>query len=247
MHRLAIASCIFAAAAFAQSPLTTLNVGGNQGNQGGGIYFNLTVNQTITINQIDFRVAVAGQATDALDVYLGPTTYVGNVTNAGLWTLVSSTNVVPTVNDSLSIGPGFGWFTQLGGGSEAFPILVIDWKITEKLRLNTGSGLAASQGPGLTLSYALTDSWNIGLSGRYERTRFALEDRPGRSGGFGQEKSLPLVLQATWAPNPGMSFSVLAGAEFEGSLRLEDDQGERLASSEFDVAPVAGLAFSARF
>ena len=151
------------------------------------------------------------------------------------------------INDSLSIGPGFGWFTQLGGGSEAFPILVIDWKITEKLRLNTGSGLAASQGPGLTLSYALTDSWNIGLSGRYERTRFALEDRPGRSGGFGQEKSLPLVLQATWAPDPGLSFSVLAGAEFEGSLRLEDDQGERLARSEFDVAPVAGLAFSARF
>lgn len=151
------------------------------------------------------------------------------------------------VSDSLAIGPGFGWFSQLGGGSEAFPILVIDWKITEKLRLGTGSGLAASQGPGLTLSYALTDSWNIGLSGRYERIRFALEDRAGRAGGIGQEKSLPLVLQAIWAPNPGVSFSILAGAEFEGSLKLEDDQGQRLARSDFAVAPVLGLTFSARF
>ena len=149
-------------------------------------------------------------------------------------------------SESLSLGPGFGWFSELGGGSNAFPILVIDWKITDRWRLATGRGVAASQGPGLNLSYRLAPSWFLGLAGRFERTRFALEER-GNDSAFGQERSLPLVLQLSYRPNPGLSLTAMLGAEFEGSLRLYDSQGQRIASTEFDTAPVAGLAFSARF
>jgi hypothetical protein len=150
-------------------------------------------------------------------------------------------------SESFSVGPGFGWFSELGGGSRVFPILVIDWKITEKLRLATGRGIAASQGPGLTLSYKLAEKWSLGLSGRYERTRFALEDRPSRTGGIGEERSLPLVFQLSYVPSPLVSLTALAGAEFDGSLRLEDNQGQRIAQTDFKTVPIVGLAFSARF
>ena len=150
-------------------------------------------------------------------------------------------------SEKLTIGPGFGWFSRLGGGSNVFPILVIDWKIAEKWRLSTGRGVAASQGPGLTLGYQLAEKWSLGLSGRFERTRFALEDREAGTGAFGQERSLPIVLQATYRPNPLLSLTAMAGAEFDGSLRLYDSQGERIASTDFETAPVVGLAFSARF
>lgn len=85
------------------------------------------------------------------------------------------------LSESLSIGPGLGWFSEIDGGSSAFPILLIDWKITDKWRLNTGRGLAASQGPGLTLNYQLAERWPLGLTGRYEKTRFALGDNPLRA------------------------------------------------------------------
>jgi hypothetical protein len=85
------------------------------------------------------------------------------------------------LSESLSIGPGLGWFSEIDGGSSAFPILLIDWKITDKWRLNTGRGLAASQGPGLTLNYQLAERWPLGLIGRYEKTRFALGDNPLRA------------------------------------------------------------------
>ncbi len=149
-------------------------------------------------------------------------------------------------SESLTLGPGLGWFSQLGGGSNAFPILVIDWKITEKWRLSTGRGVAASQGPGLTLSYRLAEKWELSLAGRFERTRFALEDR-GNNSAFGQERSLPLVLQASYRAHPALSLTAMIGAEFDGSLRLYDSQGQRIARSDFDTAPIAGLAFSARF
>lgn len=150
-------------------------------------------------------------------------------------------------SESLTLGPGFGWFSEISGGSRVFPILVIDWKITEKWALSTGQGTAASQGPGLTLNYQLAEKWRLGVSGRYEKTQFVLEDTDARAGGVGEEKSLPLVFVATYSPGPMTSFSAIVGAEFEGKLRLEDSRGNRIASTDFDTAPVIGLAFSSRF
>ena len=150
-------------------------------------------------------------------------------------------------SDSLSLGPGLGWFSELGGGSNAFPIVVVDWKITDKMSLTTGRGLAASQGPGLSLNYALSDRWKLGLTGRYERTRFALNGDGAAPGGYGEDRSLPLLLTATYSPWPMTSFSAVIGAEFEGSLRLEDAGGRRIGSTDYGTAPVLGFSFTSRF
>lgn len=100
MLRAAVLTGVLASLGLAQSPLNTLTGGTNQGNVGGGIYFNLQINTTVTITQIDFRCGantVAGTGT--LDVYLGPTTYENNIANPAAWTLVSTTGAV-TVNPS---------------------------------------------------------------------------------------------------------------------------------------------------
>ncbi|MEH6590078.1 MAG: hypothetical protein V7746_07485 [Halioglobus sp.] len=151
------------------------------------------------------------------------------------------------ISDSLTIGPGVGWFSELGGGSNVFPIVVIDWKITEKWGLTTGRGMAASQGPGLTLNYQLSKKWQFGLTGRYEKTRFALDDDTSISGGFGEDQSLPLLLTLGYSPWPMTSVTAIVGAEFEGSLSLEDDKGKEVAGSDYKTAPVLGLTFSSRF
>lgn len=97
MHKLAIlALSALASTAIAQSPLNTLTGGTNGGNPGGGIYFDLQVNATVTLTQLTFQTGAATTAgpNAFVDIYLGPSTYLNNVTNAGLWTLVGST--VPT-------------------------------------------------------------------------------------------------------------------------------------------------------
>ncbi|MEE4144788.1 MAG: hypothetical protein V2I26_08320 [Halieaceae bacterium] len=150
-------------------------------------------------------------------------------------------------SDSLTLGPGFGWFSELGGGSNAFPIILIDWQITRRLSLTTGRGLAASQGPGLTLNYDLADKWVLGLTGRSEKTRFALDEDSTRKEGFGEDKSLPLLLTLSYSPWPRTSVSALLGAEFEGSLRKENSRGNVIAKSDFDTAVVFGVVFSSQF
>ena len=150
-------------------------------------------------------------------------------------------------SDSLTLGPGFGWFTELGGGSNAFPIILIDWKITPRLSLTTGRGLAASQGPGLTLNYELAEKWRVGLTGRSEKTRFALDDDATQKDGFGEDKSLPLLVTVSYTPWPRTSVSALLGTEFEGSLRKENERGNVIARSDLDTAVVFGVVFSSQF
>ena len=150
-------------------------------------------------------------------------------------------------SEALTLGPGFGWFSELGGGSNLFPILLIDWKLTEKLTLTTGRGLAASQGPGLTLNYRIDDKWQMGLTGRWEKTRFALDGSADQPGGIGEDQSLPLLLSMSYSTWPRTSVSAIVGAEFEGSLRKEDANGKLIAKSDLETAAVLGLVFNSQF
>jgi hypothetical protein len=147
-------------------------------------------------------------------------------------------------SDTLTIGPGIGWFTELGGGSSTFPVIFLDWAITEKLSLSTGRSPGASQGPGLTLNYSLSDKWTLALSGRYEKTTFAIDgDRDEVSAGFGQDKNIPIVVSAQYSPWPMTSVSIFAGSKFEGELSLENDNRNTFARSDYDTAPMVGLSF----
>jgi hypothetical protein len=79
---------LVATTTLAQSPLTTTFANNNGGSVGGGIYFDLLVTNPagITINAMDLNVTGTG----SVEVYTTPLTRVGNQTNPGVWTLVSS-------------------------------------------------------------------------------------------------------------------------------------------------------------
>ena len=151
------------------------------------------------------------------------------------------------LSDTLFIGPGFGCYSELGDGSSAFPILVIDWSITERLALTTGRGLGASQGPGLDLTYSLNEKLKVGLTSRYEEIRFALDTDPSSPRTYGEDRSLPLLLSVRYSPWPMTMVGAFVGADFGGKLSTLDANGNRIAVSEYDVAPSAGLVFRSRF
>jgi hypothetical protein len=82
---------------------------GNNGNPNGGIYFNLTVNQVLTINSIDYdcKNDAAGTFQSSFRMYVGPSTYVGQVgTNPGPWVEVGSTTPVTLAGGTGAAGSG---------------------------------------------------------------------------------------------------------------------------------------------
>jgi hypothetical protein len=151
------------------------------------------------------------------------------------------------LNDSLTIGPGIGVFSRLEDSARYFPILAIDWDISDRWNLSTGRGLAASQGPGLTLGYQLNEDWTLGVSGRYEDIEFRLGDDGPHAGSVGRDQSLPLVFMATMEPDPDLRFSVFTGIELGGTLTLKNAMGNTVDESSYDPAPLFGASFEYRF
>ena len=151
------------------------------------------------------------------------------------------------LGERLVLGPGFGWFTEPGDSINAFPVVIIDWAITPRLTLGTGRGLAASQGPGLTLSYRFGQNWTLGLTGRYEKVRFAVQRDDAPEVGIGQDKSFPLLLTLDYSPWPMTHINLLLGAELNGELRLEDEQGSVLGDVNYEPAPLLGFSFRSLF
>jgi hypothetical protein len=150
-------------------------------------------------------------------------------------------------SDTLSIGPGIGWFSEVGDDRRVFPILLVDWQITDSLSLNTGRGMAASQGPGLSLNYTMNQHWTLGLTARREETRFALKQTDDRRAEIGQDSSTPLLLTANYSPWPMTNITALIGIELGGSMSLEDGSGHTVAQSDVDTAMMIGFAFQSRF
>jgi hypothetical protein len=151
------------------------------------------------------------------------------------------------VSDRLRIGPGFGAFDEIEGGVSAFPILLIDWQITDTLSLETGSGLAATRGPGLALNSTAIDRWTFGLGARYENFEFRLDESGAVPDGVGEEEAVLTYLSARYEANPAFTFSALVGMEVGGQLTLRDANGLKLQRDDADPAPFVGIAFRGRF
>jgi len=150
-------------------------------------------------------------------------------------------------SDRLSLGPGLGVVGQLDDQPLVFPIIVVDWNITEKLSLSTGGGLAATAGPGLSLSYKMTKHWNVGLVGRYENKRFRLTDDSVAPDGVGEDRNIPVLGTLSYVLYPGTEISGLLGMNLNGRLRAEDKNGAVLYSSEYGNSVTAGLTAKIRF
>jgi hypothetical protein len=149
-------------------------------------------------------------------------------------------------SETLTIGPGIGVFSNLEDDNSVFPILLIDWKITPDLSLETGRGLAATRGPGLQLRWRASPSWTVIGGGRYEKARFRLDDQGVAPRGIGEDRSVPLFVAAQYAIGRTVTVSALAGVDVAGRLRVEDARGNLLTASDYTNAPFLAFFVSLR-
>lgn len=149
-------------------------------------------------------------------------------------------------NDALSLGPGLGAVGQLEDDPLYFPIIVVDWNITQKLNFSTGGGMAATAGPGLALTYKASKHWNVGLGGRYERKRFRLSNDGIVSNGVGEDRSIPLFGSVSYVLYPGTQISGLLGMNLNGRLKAEDENGNTLYSREYSTSVFSGITINVR-
>ena len=151
------------------------------------------------------------------------------------------------VNDRLTIGPGVGVVTQIGDSPDVFPVLLVNWKITDSLSLETGRGLGATLGPGLFLNWEASGKWRFSLGGRFERLRFRLNDDGIAPEGVGEDRSFPIFVGVTHRFNRQVQASFSGGVELGGRFKLDDENGNEIIEEDYDTAGFVGITFRYRF
>jgi hypothetical protein len=147
----------------------------------------------------------------------------------------------------LKIGPGFGILSQIEDQTSVFPVVLIDWSITDKWALQTGRGFGASQGPGLSLSYDVSDSWSLTLSGRFDRYRFRMDQKGALPGGIGEDRNASFYLAAGYVLNPLVQLDFFTGLTFAGELSVDDVTGNEIMERNYDATPLVGANVRLRF
>ena len=148
--------------------------------------------------------------------------------------------------DGNRIGFGLGVFDR-PGQTRAFPLFIVDWRLSERWRL-TNPLPAGPTGPaGLELDYRLGGGWNLGLGAAWRSTRFRLSDSGPVASGIAEEEGVPVFLRATYGLGPGATLYLYAGVVAAGRLSVEDASGQLQRQVDFDTAPLLGATFSARF
>jgi hypothetical protein len=147
------------------------------------------------------------------------------------------------LSERLTIGPGIGIISQIEDDASIFPVLIINWKITEALSLETGRGLGATLGPGISLNWRMTEQWHFSLGGRYENLRFRLDEKAEIPNGIGQDTSIPVFGGVTYNLNSSTRISLIGGFEMAGELQLEDHEGNVLEQQDYENAPFLGFSF----
>lgn len=149
-------------------------------------------------------------------------------------------------SEDLSIGPGVGVFSEIEDDVSLFPILLLDWAITDRLSLESGRGFAASRGPGLQLRWRQSSTWDFAVGGRYEKVRFRLDDDGPAAGGVGEDASVPVFAVARYHASRDTMLSLLVGAQTSATLRLEDSNGALVREADADTGAFYGLTLSTR-
>jgi hypothetical protein len=144
---------------------------------------------------------------------------------------------------SFAIGPGVGVSQNDSAAMTAFPVILMEWRITDAV--NLGTATTPGGGAGLEAQYRAGDALTFGVGAAYEGFSFG-SDSAAR-GGDEDNGEVPVFATATFTPNPFVSLSVTGGVSFGGGAVGARGATDRDADRPVDAAPFLGLNGSLRF
>ena len=147
---------------------------------------------------------------------------------------------------SLALGLGAGLFSKAEEVT-AFPVIVIDWKISDRVRLSNPLHPGPTGPAGLEVSYAFDGGSTVAVGGAYRSLRFRLDDSGTVPGGVGEDKAFPLWARFSTKLGTAGTLNFQGGAMVGGKMALEDSNGNELADERYDASPFVAATLSFKF
>ncbi|MGE5154497.1 MAG: DUF6268 family outer membrane beta-barrel protein [Bdellovibrio bacteriovorus] len=155
-------------------------------------------------------------------------------------------SMVKPLREGLTLGLGFGVYQRIEETS-VFPILIVNWRINDRLRLSNPAPAGPNGPAGLELSYALGSGWELGIGGAYRSNRYRLDQDGPFPGGVGEYRRVPILARLGHRFSDALSLSLYAGVSVGSQLRVEDADGRGLYTEDLDPSATFGLSLAGRF
>ena len=150
-------------------------------------------------------------------------------------------------SDTLVLGGGIGIIESLEDDARLFPIIVLDWKLSENLKLKSDLTTRYGSRTGVELVWTPRDDWSLGAGLSYDYSRFRLDNVGIAPRGVGEATSLPLTLRASYHPSQNVDITIFGGFVLSGELSIYDSTGLTLETESYDSAGMIGLLARIRF
>lgn len=207
------------------------------------------------VHTLAFGAVLAHEMNDEWSVFGGPVFQFSRESGADwgdAFTAGGVGGLTWRANDDLLIGAGAGIMSQIEDDVRIFPIIIVEWQLTQKWRVSSrgpSGGRTSVEFAGIELIWQASDAWEFALGGGSSFSRFRLDDDGDglAPDGVGQDEYMPVWLRASWHPSARCSIDAIAGFAFGGELSLDDESGDGIASTDYDQAPFIGLFGSIRF
>ena len=155
-------------------------------------------------------------------------------------------SMAKSMGPDLTLGVGFGVYERIEDTS-VFPVLIVSWRINERLRLSNPVAAGPSGPAGLELSYALGSGWEVGVGGAYRSNRYRLDEEGPFPNGVGAYRNVPVLMRIGRRFSDALSLNLYAGVSLASELRVEDAQGRGLFKEGLEPAGTFGLSLAGRF
>jgi hypothetical protein len=157
--------------------------------------------------------------------------------------------VVVRGSDDFVIGVGLYGMSQLEGEYRLWPTLILNWEITDGLRLTSAPMPAFTVNrTGWEVIWDIDRTIHLAVGASYEWQRFRLDEGGGSvPDGIGRISQWPIWLRLGLGEASGFQVNVFGGFMLEGNLKVSSSSNNPLSQQDFDPDPFLAITGSLVF
>jgi hypothetical protein len=203
----------------------------------------------------DIHTAAAGalftwHASQDVSLFAGPLVQSSRESNADFTDGVTAGGIIGgsyVFSQEFVLGGGLIITSQIEDDVRVTPFVVIHWQVGGRNRVasRTTGNILTRAGVEFVVDAGEGVEFALGVASYF--SRFRLDDQGVAPDGVGQDESTPLWMRASFQLNPNVRLEAIAGAVFDGTLRLEDDNGDRIAERDYDISGFIGVFANVTF
>lgn len=145
------------------------------------------------------------------------------------------------------IGGGVAIWQRLDG-FQAFPYLVIDWKLSEHWKLVNPFAASVVGPAGLEAVWSPKPGFEMGFGATWREYEWRLaDDNPVAPGGILVDSTIPVYLRAETEFTESASLSFYLGVGLGGEFEFLDADENTVSTEEHSLMPIVGLTYSGQF